>query len=275
MRTILASRAAVGAALALSAFAAPVRADPCLTNPADVVGNPTFGATVATFIARGIDPNVTCIENGLWTDPANFTLGDYVKGADGQGHGTNNAILGQYVLDGPASAAADANARDHAWVQDIGNQTSFGSDIGGRPSQGIVWDLHGAANQVAIFVFVDHGPVPQEVLENSAWLSNDPNAADGGWTQASLVHVYGAGWDPDPTISDGFVAVYQLPGGGTFSHVSVTWGGPGSIQQDGDNEIDAVGGLTEGGTGVGVPEPASALLIGLGLLALGAARRKR
>jgi len=58
--------------------------------------------------------------------------------------------------------------------------------------------------------------------------------------------------------------------------VSVTWGGPGSIQQDGDNEIDAVAGLTQGGGGVGgVPEPASALLVGLGLLALGAARRKR
>lgn len=274
MRTILARRAAVGAALALSAFAAPVSADPCLTNPADVVGNPIFGATVATFIARGIDPNVTCIENGLWSDPANFTLGDYVKGADGGGAGVNNSVLGSYVLNG--SFAADANARDHAWVQDIGNGTVFPSgDSGGRPSQGIVWDLHGQANQVAIFVFVDHGPVPEEVLENSAWLSSDPNALDAGWTQASLVHVYGAGWEADPTISDGFVAVYQLPGGGTFSHVSVTWGGPGSIQQDNDNEIDAVGGLTEGGTGVGAPEPASALLVGLGLLALGAARRKR
>ena len=274
MRTILAGPVAVGAALALSAFAAPVRADPCLTNPADVVGNPIFGATIATFIARGIDPNVTCIENGLWSNPANFTLGDYVKGADGGGVGVDNSTLGSYVLNG--TFAADANALDHAWVQDIGNQTSFGSDIGGRPSQGIVWDLHGQANQVAVFVFVDHGPVPQEVLENSAWLSNDPNALDAGWTQASLVHVYGAGWEADPTISDGFVAVYQLPGGGTFSHVSVTWGGPGSIQQDGDNEIDAVAGLTQGGGGVGgVPEPASALLVGLGLLALGAARRKR
>jgi hypothetical protein len=64
---------------------------------------------------------------------------------------------------------------------------------------------------VAVFVFVDHGPVPGEVLENTAWLSNDPNAADNAWTQAQLIHVFGGGFSPDPNIADGFVALYQLP----------------------------------------------------------------
>jgi hypothetical protein len=218
----------------------------CLTNPGDVVGNPVFGATVGTFIGLGVNPAVTCIENGLWTDPANFGLGTYVKGGEVPGHGVNNTVLGSYVLDPASEIANDANGLDFKWVQDNGNTINFGGGItGGRPSEGIVWNLGGQANQAAVFVFVDHGPVPGEVLENTVWLSNDPNAGDAGWTQASLAHVYGAGWSPDPNISDGFVAVYQLAGGQTFQYVSVTHGGPGAVLRDGDNEIDAVGGLTD------------------------------
>lgn len=197
-----------------------------------------------------------------------------MKGADGWGTGVDNTVLGSYNLAG--SPAANANALDHAWVQDLSPNAGIGGIVGSAPSQGIIWDLGGQANQAAVFVFVDHGPVPQEVLENTAWLSNNPNAADGDWTQAFLTHVYGAGWSPDPNVSDGFVAVYQLPSAATFRYVSVTWGGPGSIQRDGDNEIDAVAGLTAGGGGVGTPEPASTLLMGLGLAAVGLmARRKK
>jgi hypothetical protein len=276
MRNLLTlRRATLAAALTLSVGATDALADTCLTNPGDTVGNPIFGATVATFIGLGIDPTVTCISNSLWTDPAGFVLGNYVSGAEGAGFGYDPTTLGAYNGATLGGAAGNANGRDFYWVQDTGNGGTFNGAVGGAPSHGIVWDLGGQANQVAIFVFVDHGPVPQEVLENTAWLSNDPNAADSGWTQASLTHVYGAGWSPDPNIADGFVAVYQLPSSATFRYVSVTWGGPGAIQRDGDNEIDAVGGLTEQGGGVGgVPEPASALLVGLGLLALGAIRRK-
>jgi len=254
-------------------------ADPCLLAPAAQVGNPVFGATVQTFINLGINPNTTCIENGLWSNPSNFTLGSYVKGADGVGMGIDNTTLGSYNLNG--SPAANANALDFAWVQDVGNTIAFpgGGGTGGAPSQGIIWDLGGQANQAAVFVFVDHGPVPGEVLENTVWLSNNPNAPDAGWTQANLVHVYGAGFSADPNISDGFVPVYQLPGGQTFRYVSVTHGGPGAVLQDGDNEIDAVGGLTERGTGVGgeVPEPSTFAMLGTGLSAaiLGALRRRK
>jgi hypothetical protein len=263
-----------GVVLALTLMAGTAAADPCLTVATDAVGNGVFGATVQNFLNLGIDPTVTCIENGLWTDPAGFTLGTYVGGADGFGIVGDPAVLGSYTSGG--SAAANANARDFDWVQDTGNNGVFGGVSGGAPSHGIVWDLGGQANQVAVFVFVDHGPVPQEVLENTAWLSNDPSASDAGWTQAFLTHVYGAGWSADPNVADGFVAVYQLPSADTFRYVSVTWGGPGSILQVGDNELDAVGGLTREGGGVGTaPEPATALLTGAALLALGALRRRR
>jgi hypothetical protein len=272
--------AAITVAAAMSGTAS---AAPCLSNPGDVVGNPGFGATVGTFIGLGINPATTCIENGLWTDPTGFSFGSYVKGAEGQGFGYDPTTLGAY--NGATTGVGNANARDFYWVQDTSPNANPKGTVGSGPSQGIIWDLGGQANQVAVFVFVDHGPVPGEVLENTAWLSNDPNAADADWIQAQLVHVYGAGFSADPNIADGFVAVYQLPGLATFSHVSVTWGGPGAIVRDGDNEIDAVGGLTVAGCAVGdtrpecltpggtTPEPGLLALLGVGFLGLVFARK--
>jgi hypothetical protein len=264
---------ALGALMLGLGFSSAALSAPCLTNPADAVGAPVFGATVNTFIGLGINPNVTCIENGAWSDPSGFNLGNYVKGADGFGTATDPTVLGAY--DGAGSVAANANGRDFAWVQDAGNSGNVGGALGGRPSQGIIWDLGGQANQLAVFVFVDHGPVPGEVLENTAWLSNDPNAVDADWVQAQLVHVYGDGWSPGANVADGFVAVYQLPSAATFRYASVTWGGPGAVVRDGDNEIDAVGGLTFGGGGLQVPEPASVALTGIALLAAALVRRRK
>lgn len=261
--------------LALSAgHIASVWAAPCLTTGTDVVGAPVFGATVNTFVGLGINPNTTCIENGLWTDPNGFNLGSYVKGGSGLGAGIDNTVLGSYGSYGGTLAQA-ANGRDHAWVQDTSPNANPKGTVGSAPSTGIIWDLGGQANQLAVFVFVDHGPVPGEVLENTVWLSNDANATDADWTQATLAHVYGDGWVTGPVISDGFVAVYQLANQATFRFASVTWGGPGAIVRDGDNEIDAVGGLNVQGGGLQVPEPTSLSLVGLALAAAGLRRRQK
>ncbi len=266
----------LGAAAMLAASTTASMAAACLSTPSSTVGNPIFGATVQTFINLGINPATTCIEDGLWTDPAGFGLGTYVKGGQGLGFGYDPTSLGAYNGAG-GTLANVANNRDFYWIQDTSANANLNGIVGSAPSTGIIWDLGGQANQVAIFVFVDHGPVPGEVLENTAWLSNDPNAPNAGWTQASLVHVYGAGWSPDPNIADGFVAVYQLPSAATFQYVSVTWGGPGAVVRDGDNEIDAVGGLNFEGGGIksDVPEPATLSLLAAALIGIGGLRRRK
>jgi hypothetical protein len=228
---------------------------------------------------------VTCIENSVWTDPAGFKLGSYVTGGDALGGTPDPHVLNFNSATVDGTFAGNANARDFFWVQDNGNQKSFGPAdingalIGGAPSKGIIWDLGGQANQAVVFVQVDHGPLPLEVIENTAWLGNSANTTnDAAWTQAFLDHVYLQGWSSDPLdIADGFVAVYRLPGGATFQFVSVSWGGPGAAQRDGDNEIDAVGGLTAEGQGVGptVPEPATLVLLGSGLAGVFLLRYRR
>lgn len=271
------ARIATLAALTVGLGASSASALTCLAGSSTTVGNPVFGATIGTFEGLGINPATTCIGNEVWAPPSGFTLGSYVKGAETSGTTTNPNVLGAYSIEGN-DFPGHANGLDHKWVQDNGNQIDFGGGIlGGRPSQGIIWDLGGPANKAVVFVMVDHDPVPGEVLENTAWLSNDPDAADGAWTQAILKEVHGGGWAGDPVISDGFVAVYELPGGATFRYVSVTWGGPGAVQRDGDNEIDAVGGLTVegGGLGTDVPAPMSLALLGGALAGLGAMRRRR
>ncbi|HMV66748.1 MAG TPA: hypothetical protein PKA64_07850 [Myxococcota bacterium] len=136
---------------------------------------------------------------------------------------------------------------DWHWIQD-GSTNVPADDI----LSGNVWDLGGLSNQVAVFPIIDHGPIPGEAIEYTVYLSNDPTSTVIGtngntdWVEAELVHVYLEGWHTG-WVADGFTTVWKLPGNQLFRYVNVIASGPGAIVQDGDDEIDAVMGLTIGG----------------------------
>jgi Putative metal-binding motif len=164
------------------------------------------------------------------------------------------------------------------WV----NETGATSHDGYVPREGLVWDLGGPSNKVAIFAVNDHGPQPCESTEYTVWLTNDPQqdqvidaptttgADPSKWNRAVLQQIYTHGWidqrTPSPGNScgdtanyaveaDSFVTVYGLPCGIAFRYVSVIAGNDGvdfaECSYDSfDGEIDAVAGLTEEGSGV-------------------------
>lgn len=152
------------------------------------------------------------------------------------------------------------------------------------PWLGLVFDLGGPSNKVAIFAENDHGPQPCESLEYTVYLTDNPYAQDlvlhpatdgvdpNKWNRAVLSKIYTAGWfstrSPDPTghascgdtpqyavESDSFTQVFSLPCGITFRYASVIAGNdgldfPACGYDSQEAELDAVAGLTESGSAV-------------------------
>lgn len=216
---------------------------------------------------------------------------------------------GQYVGDATTPTVANANTFlsfvDRYWWQPcrLANPTLV--DIGGgtmcvqdwsciadglgdnyNPWQGMVFDLGGPSNKVAIFAENDHVPQPCESLEYTVFLSDNPYAlaqvldpkTEGvdpmKWNRAVLSKIYTKGFveirPPDPNNptyaacgdvpeysveEDSFVQVFSLPCGITFRYAAIVAGNDGrdfpSCRYDSnEGEIDAVAGLTESGTAV-------------------------
>lgn len=208
---------------------------------------------------------------------------------------------GQYRCNGAANTFANAstyaNALDHLWWQPVRvndatlvnncPQVAALGDGDGRnyvPEYGMIFDLGGDANKVAIFAENDHGPQPCESFEYTVYLTNNPMstevvlhpAVDGvdptKWNRAVLSKIFTHGWydtrQPDPAghagcgdtadyavEEDSFVQVFSLPCGINFRYASVVAGNdaldfPACGYNSSEAELDAVAGLTEAGAGI-------------------------
>jgi hypothetical protein len=247
-----------------------------LTDPNDARN--WQGATVGTFAAlyygsdtlanRQLVINNNLLDDGVF-DPSNYLVATLISNANGGGClGTSFDLTGTGSLGygcGGGSISTYANGIDNLWFQTDGvvGQTVF--------------DLGFNATKAAIFNSIDHGPLPQEAIESTVYLSNDQLV----WTQAVVERVWLEGFQSNLGIKwDGFTYAVGTGTNNTFRYASVTHGGPGSLIQDGDNEINGIMGLQsdfrgDDGSGNVVPEPASALLFSLGGIGAILNRRKK
>lgn len=220
------------------------------------------GYTGATLVRHnGRDPATFAYRYGFSIDQPNVDNGLF------QG-GFNYSLTRDYEY-GDSSFAA--NSIDQYWIQTdnvIGNT---------------IFDMGFGASKAAIFNSIDHGPLPQEAIESTVYLSNDRI----NWTQAVTERVWLEGFYSDTSVVwDGFVYAVGTGTDATFRYASIIWGGPGALQSDGDNEINGVLGFrsyadliqttsTPVSSPVSEPETYAMLLAGLGLLGFAARRRKR
>ena len=228
------------------------------------------GATVGTFATlyygsdtlanRQLVIDNKLLDDGIF-DPTGYIAASLLSGGGGcLGTSLDSTGTGSYAYacDG-VSVSANANTIDNLWFQS-------NSTVGAT-----VFDLGFDATKAAIFPAIDHGPIPQESIESTVYLSNDLSV----WTEAQVERVWLEGFQPNLGILwDGFVYAVGTGTSDTFRYASIINGGPGALQHDGDDEINGLMGLkgdfTQPST---VPEPSTMFLLGSGIL--GALTRRR
>jgi len=254
--------------LALCAGLSPLAAANIVTNPND--GRTWQGASVGTFaqLFYGSDTLATRTQvttNQLLDDdifyrnnyqPATLLANAWSLGGGGGTLGVSfdTTGTGSYGYgNGPGDVFNHANTIDDLWFQSSGT-------VGET-----VFDMHFDAEYAAVFAAVDHGPLPEETIESTVYLSNSPT---GPWTQAEVKRVFLEGYFSNTGILwDGFCYVVQAQGGGSFRYASIIHGGPGALISDGDDEINGLMGLPF------VPAPSTLALLGLSGLVAGRRRR--
>jgi len=190
------------------------------------------------------DGTLTVIES---TAPLGGAL-SYLSGGDGLIGVADNWPT---MADTPANRAFAASNYDHTWLQ-------F--------DPAIIWSASSALSSVFAIPGVDHGPVPQENLEFIIWGSNDLST----WEEGSILAIYRDGFDVANTTvghSDDYTSLWGFGSSYTFFRAT-----------SGDHLIPPFGSVGEGeidALAAPVPEPASLMLLGSGLLGLAGTFRKK
>ncbi len=222
------------------------------------------GASVGTFAALYYGSNTLAnrqlvIDNGLlddgFFDATGFAAANHISGGGGcVGKSTDDGT-------GPDPYAYFCGATDTDTAADTIDDLWFQTQ---NPVGTTVFDLGFAATKAAVFPTIDHGPIPQEAIESTVYLSNDMLL----WVEAEVQRVWLEGFHTNLAILwDGFTYAVAPPGGGTFRYASIIHGGPGALIDDGDDEINGLMGLRGDFTPPpAVPEPSTILLLGTGLM---------
>lgn len=245
-----------------------------------------YGSNTATTRQQVVDNQL--LDDGI-LNTAGWSAGSLVAGSGGiGGAGSFGCVCasfdstgtGSYGYGFAGSMPFNADAVDEYWFQTAG-ELAFGVPRG-LSNFGTIFDMGFSANKAAIFNSIDHGPLPEEAIESTVYLSNDINFTT--YVQAVVEKVYLEGFMPNLGILwDGFSYIVGTGTSATFRYASVAHGGPGALIRDGDNEINGIMGLRANNTGctigvdcdTSVPEPITLSLLGAGLAGIGALRRKR
>jgi hypothetical protein len=241
-----------------------------LTDPDDV--RSWQGANVGTFAQLYYGSNTLAsrqlvIDNQLLDDGV-FNTAGYIaakliansngggcKGVSGDLTGTGSYGYGC----GGGALATYSDAIDNLWFQTDG-------EVGKT-----VFDMGFQATTAVVFNTLDHGPLPQESIESTVYLSNDLI----NWSAAVTERVWLEGFMANTGILwDGFSYAVGTGSDTTFRYASVIHGGSGALINDGDNEINGILGARRDYTPpTDVPEPASLGLMLMGGIALLLRRR--
>ena len=233
-----------------------------LTDPDDV--RSWQGANVGTFAQLYYGANTLAnrqlvIDKGLLNDglfnPTGYTAASLIANSNGGGTlgiSLDNTGTGDFGYGiGGGSVSTYANAIDNLWFQTDGivGQTIF--------------DFGFQANTAVVFNTIDHGPLPEEAIESTVYLSNDKIA----WTQAVTQRVWLEGFETNLDIKwDGFTYAVGTGTDETFRYASVIHGGPGALEDDGDNELNGIlGASLDFNPVISAPEPSPLALLLLGI----------